>query len=95
MLNIVKLALRIVTTAYDDEISLYINECLSEMVGLGVLSTVANANTDDPQIQGAVIAYCKWVFGDAENKDQFKAIYERKLEQLKTMTGYTDFEGGC
>lgn len=92
MLNLVKLALRIVTTAYDTEISLYINECLSEMVGLGILSNVATATTDDPQIQGAVIAYCKWMFGDADNKEDFKAIYERKLEQLKTMTGYTDFE---
>lgn len=87
MLELVKLALRVVTDAFDTEIQLYINDCISEMSALGVI-----VNEEDPQIQSAVIAYCKWKFGDNENKDDFERIYHIKLAQFQMMykAGYTD-----
>ena len=87
MFTLVKLALRVVTDAFDTEIQLYINDCISEMTALGVI-----VDETDPQIQSAVIAYCKWKFGDNENKDAFEKIYHTKLAQFQMMykAGYTD-----
>lgn len=93
MLETVKLALRVVTDAFDVEIQLLIDDCLKELESLGV--NVYDMGTDDPQIMSAVIAYCKWHFGDAENKDQFREIYHTKLAQFQMMftAGYTGDTG--
>lgn len=91
MLEIVKLALRITTTAFDDEITRLISECIEEMKGLGVIVDVDEETgipTSD-QIQGAIVAYCKWQFGSNDEADRWREIFDRKLAQLKTMTGYT------
>lgn len=89
MLNEIKLALRISTSAFDDEIQTLINAAIAEMNKLGV--TAATDDTEDPQIVSAVVAYCKWLFGNNEDADRWRDIYHTKLAQLKTMTGYTDW----
>lgn len=90
MLEIVKLALRIITDAFDTEIQLLIDDCISEMEALGV--HVYDMGFNDPQLQSAVIAYCKWRFGDSENKEQFERIYHTKLAQFQMMyiAGYAE-----
>ena len=45
----------------------------------------------DPQIISAVVAYAKWQFGNNEDADRWRDIYHIKLGQLKTMTGFTDW----
>lgn len=85
MLDLVKLALRITTTDFDAELTMLINDCLSEMGGLVVDVT----DTTDAQIQSAVVAYCKWKFGNNEDSERWEAIYHEKLGQLMTRTGYT------
>lgn len=90
MLNAIKLALRIATNAFDSEIQTLIDAAIAEMAGLGV--TAATSTTTDPQIISAVAAYCKWQFGNNEDADRWWDIYHIKLGQLKTMTGYTDWE---
>lgn len=93
MLELVKTALRITGNAFDAEISLLIDACIEEMRGLNVIVDTYIDNTPvSKQVQTAVIAYCKWQFGDADNKEQFEAIYHTKLSQLKTMTGHTNWE---
>ena len=89
MLAKIKLALRISTNAFDTEIQTLIDAAISEMHGLGV--TAATADTTDPQIISAVVAYAKWQFGNNEDADRWRDIYHIKLGQLKTMTGYTDW----
>lgn len=89
MLNAIKLALRISTNVFDSEIQTLIDAAILEMNGLGV--TAATADTTDPQIISAVIAYCKWLFGSNEDADRWRDIYHVKLGQLKAMTGYTDW----
>ncbi len=91
MLELVKTALRVTTDAFDDEIQLYIDDCINSMNKLGVVA--ATSTTNDPQITTAVIAYCKWKFGhtSADEKDAWRAIYEEKLAELKMQTGYTDW----
>lgn len=91
MLNIVKLALRITTTAFDSEITRLINECIEELTGLGVIVS-SDDETGVPtseQVQGAIIAYCKWQFGSNDDSEKWREIFDRKLAQLKTMTGFT------
>lgn len=89
MLELVKLALRITTNDFDSLLTMYINDCMAEMTGVGVTNVSATA---DPQVQSAIIAYCKWKFGNNEDKADFEHIYKDKLEILKVMTGHTDWE---
>lgn len=93
MLTIVKTALRIAGDAFDAELELLIAACIEEMSGLNVIvDTDAEGVPTSSQVRTAIIAYCKWQFGDADNKADFEAIYHTKLAQLKTMTNYTDWE---
>ena len=86
--SLVKLALRIKTEEFDGEVLMLIKDCISEMVSLGI--NVYDVGLSDAQIQSAIVAYCKWKFGDAENKDDFKHIYHEKVAQFQAMysTGY-------
>lgn len=93
MLEIVKKALRVTTSSFDAEILLLINACIEEMRGLNVIVDLDETGLPtSSQVQTAVICYCKWQFGDADNKKDFEAIYHEKLAQLKTMNGYTEWE---
>lgn len=90
MLDMVKTALRISGDAFDDELQLLIDSSIAEMKGLGVVIAVDEAgDPTDTQTQTAVIAYCKWQFGDHDNAERWRDIYHTKLAQLKTMTGHT------
>ncbi len=92
MLALVKLALRISGNAFDDELSLLIASALAEMEALNVIVEVDTAgDPTDSQVQTAVIAYCKWQFGNHEDAERWEGIYHTKLAQLKTMTGHTDW----
>ena len=86
MLTIVKLALRISTNSFDDELNLLISDCLSEMTHMGIAGAVDTST--DTQIKSTVIAYCKWKFGNNEDKEEWERIYHVKLAQLKSMTDY-------
>lgn len=91
LLNLIKLSLRITTDAFNDELNMLIGDCLSEMESLGVVT-----DENDFQIQSALVAYCKWKFGDAENKDDFERIYHIKLAQFQMMysSGYAEDTNG-
>lgn len=93
MLTIVKTALRIAGDAFDAELEDLIAACIEEMSGLNVIvDTDAEGVPTSSQVRTAIIAYCKWQFGDNDHKAEFEAIYHTKLAQLKTMTNYTDWE---
>ena len=95
MLTIVKKALRIATEAFDDELTLLIEACLEEMRGVNVIvDTDTEGVPTSAQVRTAVVSYCKWQFGNHEDKDQWEQIYHTKLAQLKTMTGFTDWRDG-
>lgn len=93
MLEQVKNALRITSEDFDAEICLLIVACLESLKALGVVVAL-DETTGIPtsaQIRLAVIAYCKWQFGNNEDKDQWREIYDRKLAEMKMMTGLTDW----
>lgn len=92
MLAIVKLALRITTSAFDSELQSLIDACIEEMVGLGVvITTESDGQPSSLQVQSAIIAYCKWLFGNNADAERWRDIYHIKLSQLQTMTGYTEW----
>lgn len=91
MLEQVKLALRISTTAYDSELTYLID---AAKLDLGIAGVVLPDGLD-ALVQRAVITYCKMSFGLPEDYDRLKKSYDEQKAQLSTATGYTDWMVDC
>lgn len=87
MLEKAKLALRITTDAFDDEVTDLINAAEAD---LGIAG-ITNTEETDPLIIRAVITYCKCHFGDQDDFDRYSKSYDMMKAQLMTATGYTDW----
>ena len=87
MLEQVKTALRITTTAYDTELTYLIE---AAKLDLGIAGVVLPEELD-ALVQRAVITYCKMSFGLPEDYDRLKRSYDEQKAQLSTATGYTDW----
>lgn len=87
MLEKVKMALRITTTAYDAELTDLIESAKLDMSIAGVVLPP----TIDALVTRAVITYCKMSFGIPEDYDRLKASYDEQKAQLATATGYTEW----
>lgn len=87
MLEKVRLALRITTTTFDEEIKDLIAAALAD---LGIAG-VSNEDESDPLIIRAVVTYCKANFGEADEYERLKASYDEQKAQLQMATGYTDW----
>lgn len=85
MLDKVKLALRITTNAFDDELSDLIN---AARLDLGIAGVVVPEEID-ALVGRAIITYCRVHFGAPEEYDRLKAAYDEQKAQLMTATGYT------
>lgn len=88
MLDLVKVALRITSSAFDDELNMLID---AAKLDLGIAGVVLPAELDTICKQ-AIITYCKIHFGDPENYDSLKASYDEQKAQLSMATGYTVWE---
>ena len=92
MLDAVKLALRITTTAFDDELNQLIEAAKTDLGIAGVTVPVTTESDLDQIIQRAIITYCKLNFGEldrVEMYDRLKASYDEQKAQLSMATGYT------
>lgn len=87
MLEMVKTALRIKTTAYDSELTYLIE---AAKLDLGIAGVVLPAELDDI-VKRAIITFCKMSFGLPEDYDRLKMSYDEQKAQLVTATGYTDW----
>lgn len=85
MLDKVKLALRITTDAFDDELSDLIS---AARLDLGIAGVVV-PDEIDALVGRAIITYCRVHFGAPEEYDRLKAAYDEQKAQLMTATGYT------
>ena len=85
MLEKVKMALRITTDAFDDELTDLIN---SAELDLGIAGVVV-PETLDAIVGRAIITYCKIHFGEPDDYDRLKASYDEQKAQLSMATGYT------
>ena len=83
-INSVKLAMRITTNAYDEEIGSLIDAALLD---LGI-TDIFNLETSNALIFRAVATYCRLHFGTPEDYDKLKASYDEQKGQLITATGY-------
>ena len=89
MLEKVKLALRITTTAFDSELTDLISAAKVDLGIAGVLVPVTTDSALDVIIQKAIITYCKLNFGAPDEYDRLKASYDEQKAQLSMATGYT------
>lgn len=89
MIERVKLALRITTSAFDEEIADLIDAALRD---LGIAG-VTNDDITDPLIIRAVVTYCKCNFGQPDDYDRLKASYDEQKAQMSMATGYTTWTG--
>jgi len=87
MLEKVRLALRITTTAFDSELTDLIN---AAYVDLGIAG-VENKEETDPIIIRAVTTYCRMNFGEVSDYDRLKASYDEQKAQLSMASDYTDY----
>lgn len=89
MLNLVKLALRISTDAYDTELNMLIQAAFLDLTAAGV--DLFTAATSDDLVKMAVCTYCKMNFGNPEDADRLKRSYDEQKAQLSMRTGYTNW----
>lgn len=89
MLDRVKMALRITTDAFDDEIETLI---CSARLDLGIVD-INEDQIDEPNalVQLAIVTYCKMHFGEPDEYERLKASYDEQKAQLITSTRYTDW----
>lgn len=88
MLDKVKLSLRMKTNAFDEEIKDLIDAALADLGIAGVITELG----EDPLITRAVITYCKANFGSSDEYERLKASYDEQKAQLRSASGYTDWE---
>lgn len=83
----VKLALRITTSEFDDELADLIAAALIDL-GIGGADG-ANVELTDALALRAVITYCKMHFGEPDEFDRLKLSYDEQKAQMSMATGYT------
>ena len=89
ILQAAKLALRITTTAFDDQISDLIDAALLDLETAGVTKVDPN----DALVRQAVVTYVRMHFGEPDEWDRLKTSYDEQKAQMSTRTGYTTWEG--
>lgn len=82
-----KLALRVVTTDFDEEISSLLD---ASMLDLGVAGVEVPTSLD-ALVQLACITYTKMHFGQPDDYERLKKSYDEQKAQLATCTGYTEW----
>ena len=90
LLDNCKMAMRVVTTAYDTEIQSYIE---AAQLDLGIAG-VEVPQVDDALVNKAIMTYVRMSFGAPANYDKLKASYDEQKAQLMNATGYTDWSVG-
>lgn len=86
MIRKIKLARRIKSDAFDEEIRDLIEEGIADLGVAGVHGVLG-----DPLIRRAVRTFALMNFGQPENYDKLKAAYDEQKAQLSMKTGYTDW----
>lgn len=103
MIEIVKLAIPVTTSAYDVILAQLINAAAQDLRIAGIpvdgvnvsvteaggrAAVVDESTLDDPLIIRAICAYVRAHFGSPEDYDRLKAAYDENKAQLQTATGY-------
>lgn len=81
----VRLALRITTTTFDNELTNLIN---AAKIDLGIAGVTLPTELD-AICNLAIVTYCKCNFGQPDDYDRLKRSYDEQKAQLSMATGYT------
>ena len=89
LLQPAKLALRVATAAFDEEITALIEAGKQDLTIAGI----SPVDETDPLVKQAVITYVRLHFGQPDDFDRLKTSFDEQKAQLQTATGYTVWEG--
>ena len=81
LINVAKSALRLTTTALDDELSDEVDACLLRLHLAG-----ADGAAEDPLVKDAVRAYVRWQHDFCGRGDEWKTCFE----ELRDVMGLSD-----
>lgn len=90
LLDEIKLALRIVTHAFDEEL---LGLIAAAQLDLGVAGVQVPTEVD-ALVKLAITTYVKMNFGQPDDYDRLKRSYDEQKAQLVTCTGYTRWSDG-
>ncbi len=90
LLDEIKLALRIVTNAFDAEL---LGLIAAAQLDLGVAGVQVPTEVD-ALVKLAITTYVKANFGQPDDYDRLKRSYDEQKAQLVTCTGYTRWSDG-
>jgi len=85
--TLVKMALRIKTDSFDEEIDSLISAALLDLNVAGVVPEEL-----DELVRRAICTYCKMNFGLPEDYDRLKLSYDEQKAQMSNATNYTNWE---
>ena len=85
----IKVAMRIVTDDFDDELLDLISAGLADLGIAGVNGV--DAVITNSLVRQAVITYCKMHFGEPDEYERYKTSYDEQKAQLSMHTGYTEW----
>lgn len=83
LLEEVRTAVRVSTTAYDGELS-----SLIEAAKIDIHQANVEVDEDDPITRRAIVLYCRLYFGSPEDFNRLKEAYDEVKMQLGMATGY-------
>jgi len=83
-----KVALRVTTNAFDEEITDIIQAGYLDLTTRGVIIDTDNLS---PLVLRALMTYVRLQFGTPENPERLKESYSEQRGQLMTTTGYTNW----
>lgn len=68
---------------YDEDISLYLNDCLEDMKASGVPEGLMSTAEQNPQVLTAATLYVKaYLGGDRTDTEKYLELYRRKVFRL-------------
>ncbi|MBQ8074285.1 MAG: DNA-packaging protein [Clostridia bacterium] len=86
LLERVKIANRITTSAYDDELEELIKEAKAD---LGLKGIDLFGKEEDANIRRAIVVYCCIHHGQREDREMLQRSYDDLKSRLSMSTGYT------
>jgi len=91
LLDKVKMACRVTTTAFDTELTDLISAAFADMGVTDIKPDVLMEENITPLVQRAVTTYCRMNFGQPDDYDRLKASYDEQKAQLLMSGDYTDW----
>lgn len=91
LLDKVKMACRITTTAYNEELTDLIAAGFADLGITDIKPDVLTEENITPLVQRAVTTYCRMHFGQPDDYDRLKASYDEQKAQLLMSGDYTDW----